>query len=161
MNLPEVFHEAFIGIAWTNGMHSAKYMYSVFRTKAGNMAHLGLHKHENLTLNPNTYTNKSQKSQMVYAYNPRTVAQGWQHMRIPGTCWPSSVAETQFQVQWGITLFQKSKVERNRGRQPLSTSDLSTQTCIHSCTYLLTYVQHMQNKNKMLLFYFYLNLWNV
>lgn len=84
----------------------------------------------------NTYTNKSQKSQTVCAYNPSTVAQEWQHMRIPGTCWPSSVAETQFQVQWEITLSQKSKVERDRGRQPLSTSDLSTQTCIHTVVHI-------------------------
>lgn len=109
----------------------------------------------------NTCTHKSYKSQTVCAYNPSTVAQEWQHMRIPGTCWPSSVDETQFQVQWESTLSQRSKADRDRGRQPLSTSDLSTQTCTHSFTHLFTYVQHIQNKNKMMLFYFYLNLWNV
>lgn len=111
---------------------------------------------------PNTYTQKSQKSQTVCAYNPSTVVQEWQHMRIPGTCWPSSVAKTQFQVQWESKyLSQRSKAERDRGRQPLSTFDLSTQTCIQLYTFIYTYVQHIQNKNKMMLFYFYLNLWNV
>lgn len=84
---------------------------------------------------PWTLNTCTQKSQTVCAYNPSAVAQEWQHMRIPGTCWPSSVAETQFQVQWESTLSQRSKAERDRERQPLSTSDLSTQTCIHSFTH--------------------------